>query len=59
MKSNFMTIREVATRLNIAESTIRGYCRRGLVKPKRDKTRNWRWFTEEDVQAIKTLIQPR
>jgi DNA-binding transcriptional MerR regulator len=59
MINDLLTVREVSQRLNISESTIRGYCRRGLVKPKRDKSRNWRWFDKNDVKIIKNLIQPR
>lgn len=59
MINGLLTVREVSRRLNISESTIRGYCRRRFINPKRDKSRNWRWFSEEDVIKIKELIQPR
>ena len=59
MNTDYLTIREVSRQLNISESTIRGYCRRGLVKPKRDAARNWRWFSDEDVKIIRNIIKPR
>ena len=59
MSKNYLTIRQASQRLGICESTIRMYCRKGLVKPKRDKARNWRWFTEEDVKKISNIINPR
>ena len=59
MTKELFTVREVARMLDISESALRGYCRQGLVSPKRDKMRNWRWFNKEEVETIKTLIQPR
>jgi len=59
MSKEYLTIREVAQKLNISESTIRGYCRKGLVHPKRDEARNWRWFSANDVAVISKIVKPR
>jgi len=59
MGKEYLTIREVAQKLNISESTIRGYCRKGLVHPKRDAARNWRWFSANDVMTIVKMVKPR
>jgi DNA-binding transcriptional MerR regulator len=59
MHQEYLTIREVAQKLGISESTIRGYCRKGLIYPKRDAARNWRWFSKEDVEKIIAKTSPR
>lgn len=58
MNEKYLTTREVAHKLNISESSIRNYCQRGIISPKRDKARNWRWFSDEEIEKIKSIIKP-
>ncbi|MEJ2345530.1 MAG: MerR family transcriptional regulator [Gammaproteobacteria bacterium] len=52
----FYGISEAARRAEIAEGTLRDYCRRGVIQAKRDSAGR-RIFTEGDINAARTHRQ--
>ena len=51
-----MTISEVAGLLNIDQSTVRFYERKGLINPERRENSKYRDYSDEDVMKLKRIM---
>jgi DNA-binding transcriptional MerR regulator len=53
-----LTIGQVAALVHCHPQTVRNYCGRGLICPKRDKD-NYRRFSMNDVEKMKRILSAR
>ena len=53
------TIKEAAEVLNISTNKIRFYENKGLISPKRDRENNYRYFSQEELIKLQTILMYR
>ncbi|SHJ71127.1 MerR family transcriptional regulator [Tepidibacter formicigenes] len=58
MKKQY-SINEIAQILNISTNKLRFYEKKGLINPVRDDTNNYRYYTEENLVKIQTILMYR
>jgi molybdate transport system regulatory protein len=49
---------QVATLLHVAPKTLYNWERDGKIAPPQRDARGWRWYTEEQLRAIRALLTP-
>jgi molybdopterin-binding protein len=49
---------QVATLLHVAPKTLYNWERDGKIAPPQRDARGWRWYTEEQLHAIRALLMP-
>lgn len=55
----FYSIKEVSELLKISTNKIRFYEKKGLIKPKRDDANDYRYFGEDDLIKLQTILMYR
>lgn len=53
------TIKEIAKLFNITENKLRFYEKKGLIEPERDDINNYRYYSEEDIIRLQTILMYR
>ena len=53
------SIKEVSEIFNITTNTVRFYEKKGLINPKRDMDNDYRYFTEDDLIKLQTILMYR
>ena len=54
-----MTVEELSRRSGVAATTVRYYTRRGLLRPRRDPTNQYRLFNETELKRLRFIMQAK